>query len=161
MMTDNWEPKFQQVARLQYAEIERLHAELAALRAENHRLLDWIMGEEPDALAALQRVYSDPKTNENNRIKAAASALPFERAKPASVSVVIDFKERVRNARLRQLELDKAEWTRAEPKLDLDAPTPPTILGGPQEGKCLEAEAEDLSTDPRLDPKALGPHHFT
>ena len=66
------------------------------------------MGDEPDALTQLQRVYSDPKTNENNRIKAAASALPFERSKPASVNVVIDFKERVRNARLRQLEKDKA-----------------------------------------------------
>jgi hypothetical protein len=153
--------KYQQVARLQYTEIERLHAELGQLRTENRRLLDWIMGKEPDALTALQRVYSDPKTNENNRIKAAASALPFERSKPASVSVVIDFKERVRNARLRQLELDRQEWARTEPKLDLDAPTPPTILGqaeghessiqfaAKRDGAHVpEAEDEDLSPDP-------------
>ena len=125
----DYEHKFQEIARLQHKEIERLDIELAALRAENRRLLDWIMGEGPDALLALQRVYSDPKTNENNVIKAAASALPFERGKPAQVVVQVDFRERVRNARLRQLELDKAEWARQEARLDLDAEPAPTILG--------------------------------
>jgi hypothetical protein len=92
-----------QVVRLQMAEIDRL-------RAENQRLVGWIMGEEPDALTALQRVYSDPQTTVPNVIKSAAAAIGWERQKPASVSVVIDFKERVRNARLRQLELDRVRW---------------------------------------------------
>jgi hypothetical protein len=58
------------------------------------------------------------------------------------VTVVVDFKERVRNARLRTLELQKAEWARqeAQPQLGLDAPTPPTILGGDHEGEALGPE---------------------
>ena len=117
--------QLEHVVRQQMAVIDQL-------RTENQRLLDWIMGEGPDALLALQRVYSDPKTNENNVIKAAASALPFERGKPAQVVIEVDFRERVRNARLRQLELDKAEWARQEARLDLDAEPAPTILGGPE-----------------------------
>ena len=132
----DYEHKFQEIARLQHKEIERLDNELAALRTENQRLLNWIMGEGPDALLTLQKVYSDPKTSVPDVIKSANAALGYERSKPAQVSVVIDFKERVRNARLRQLELDKAEWARqdAEKKqpLDLDGPIPETILGGPE-----------------------------
>jgi hypothetical protein len=47
--------------------------------------------------------------------------------------VQIDFKSRVRDARLHTIELRKQEWTRQ----DLDAPTPPTILGGDREGEAL------------------------
>jgi len=90
----------------------------------------------PDALACLRRVYNDPKVREGERVKAAAAAIGFERSKPASVSVVVDFKERVRTARLNQLAKDKARWAAEDAAkviehqpLDLDAPTPPTILG--------------------------------
>ena len=124
--------QLEHVVRTQMTAIDELRTQLGQLRTENRRLLDWIMGEGPDALLALQRVYSDPKTNENNVIKAAASALPFERGKPASVVVQVDFRERVRNARLRQLELDRAEWAKQEARLDLDAEPAPTILGGPE-----------------------------
>jgi hypothetical protein len=129
----DYEYKFREIARLQHKEIERLHGELDKLRAENQRLLNWIMGEGPDALLALQKVYSDPKTSVPDVIKSASAALGYERSKPAQVSVVIDFKERVRTARLRQLELDKAEWARqdAEKKLDLAVEPAPTVLGGP------------------------------
>ena len=123
------------IARLEYVVREQMTV-IDQLRAENRRLLNWIMGDEPDALLALQKVYSDPKTSVPDVIKSASVALGYERSKPAQVSVVIDFKERVRNARLRQLELDKAEWARqdAEKKqpLDLDGPIPETILGGPE-----------------------------
>jgi hypothetical protein len=123
------------IARLEYVVREQMTV-IDQLRAENRRLLNWIMGDEPDALLALQKVYSDPKTSVPDVIKSASAALGYERSKPAQVSVVIDFKERVRNARLRQLELDKAEWARqdAEKKqpLDLDGPIPETILGGPE-----------------------------
>jgi|SRR6516225_11936675 len=90
----------------------------------------------PDALACLRRVYNDPKMKEAERVKAAASALPFERSKPASVVIQVDWKERTRNARLKQLEKDRARWAAEDAAkviehqpLDLDAPTPPTILG--------------------------------
>jgi hypothetical protein len=133
----DYEHKFREVARLQHAEIERLHVELNQVRAENRRLQDWIMGDEPDALTALQRVYSDPAMKVTEIVKSAAAALPFERAKPAAVSVVVNFNERLRTIRLAQLAKDKARWaaedaakTIEHQPLDLDAPTPETILGG-------------------------------
>jgi len=65
--------RFECVIRLQMTEIDKL-------RAENKALIDWIMGD-TDALTILQSVYSNPTSSEGNRIKAAASALPFERPK--------------------------------------------------------------------------------
>ena len=97
-MTEAEGEEFRRVAKLQYVEIERLRAALSQLNAENQRLLSWIMGEEPDALATLQKVYSDPRTSVPDVIKSASAALGYERSKPAQVSVVIDFKERVRTA---------------------------------------------------------------
>jgi hypothetical protein len=117
-------------------ENDALKAELKALAAENRRLQDWIMGDGPDALTALQRVYSDPQTDEAGVIKAASAAIGYERWKPASVVIQVDWKERTRNARLKQLEKDRARWAAEDAAkviehqpLDLDAPTPPTILG--------------------------------
>ena len=65
--------RFECVIRLQMTEIDKL-------RTENKRLVDWIMGD-LDSLTVLQSVYSNPASTEVNRIKAAASALPFERPK--------------------------------------------------------------------------------
>ena len=138
-MPDDYESEYQEVAKLQFEEIARLRTALDQLRTENQRLLRWIMGEEPDALAELQRLYSDPKTNENNKVRAAIGAIGFERSKPASVSVVVDFKSRVHDARMQTVELRKQEWTH-QPPLDLDAPTPATILGGDHEGEALGPE---------------------
>jgi hypothetical protein len=56
-------------------------------RAEIDRLVSWIMAD-TDALTCLQAVYNDPAATENNRIKAASAALPFERTK-LSVSVQV------------------------------------------------------------------------
>jgi hypothetical protein len=153
-MSENWDSQYAQVARLQHAELERLHAELDQLRAENQRLLAWIMGDGPDALTALQRVYSDPKTTEPNVVRAASAALPFERSKPPTMNVnagILDFKEYVRSIRLRQAAKDKAKWALEaeakviehepktpwpppkQPPLDLEAEPAPTILGeGPE-----------------------------
>jgi hypothetical protein len=64
-----------------------LKAEIEALRAENQRLLDWIMGN-TDALTCLQAVYQSPESSEYSKIKAAVGALPFERPK-LSVAVAI------------------------------------------------------------------------
>jgi hypothetical protein len=63
--------RFECVIRLQMTEIDK---------TENKRLVDWIMGD-ADALTILQSVYQNPGSPEGNRIKAAASALPFERPK--------------------------------------------------------------------------------
>jgi hypothetical protein len=129
------------VVRDQMREIDELRAAIGRKDAELDVLVAWIAGD-ADALGALQAVYADPRSSPANKVKAAIGAIAFERSKPASVSVVVDFKERVRNARLRTLELQKQEWARqAElPKLDLDGRTPPTSLG--HDGGS-EAEAPD------------------
>ena len=116
--------KYREVARLQYEEIERLRAQIREKDAELDVLVAWIAGD-ADAHAALCSVYADPRSSPANKIKTAASAIAFERSKPASVSVVVDFKSRVRDARMQTVELRKQEWTQ------LDAP----ILGG--EGDAL------------------------
>src|SRR6516164_1126023 len=72
--------KYEYIIREQMTEIDEL-------RAENKRLVDWIMGD-ADALTCLQAVYNNPASSEGNRIKAAAASLPFERPK-LSVSVSV------------------------------------------------------------------------
>jgi hypothetical protein len=117
----------------QNAAIEKLIAERDSQRQEIAALVNWIQ-EDRDALMALQSIYNSPTADEASRIKAASAAIGYERGKPAQVVIEVDFRERVRNARLRQLELDKAEWARqdAEKKLplDLNAEPAPTVLGG-------------------------------
>ena len=82
-------------------ENEALRGEVDKLRAENKCLIDWIMGD-ADALATLQRVYLNSDEPAANRIKAAAAAIGYERPKLAATGVVIvDFRERVRQARLK------------------------------------------------------------
>jgi hypothetical protein len=130
-------PLTDKIAQLEYVIREQM-AEIDQLRAEVAGLVDWIAGEK-DALSALQAAYVDPRSTPTNKIRAAASAIAYERSKPASVVVQIDFKSRVRDARMQTLELRKQEWTRQEP-LDLDAPAPPTILGGDHEGEALGPE---------------------
>jgi hypothetical protein len=127
----DYEHKFREIARLQHKELERLNIELAALRVENQRLVDWIMGEGPDALTALQKVYSDPKTSESNVIKSVA--VHFERARPpsSSVAVVVDFREKVKTIRLAQLERDKARWAAEDAAKTIEG----TVLGHDGEGE--------------------------
>jgi hypothetical protein len=120
----------------QNAGLTQLLAERDQLRAED-AFVSWANGGD-DALGTLQRLYSDPKTKEENKIKACGLALPFEKAKPAAVSVVIDFKARVKAARLKAEAADKARWAledaakakviEHEP-LDLDGPIAKTFLG--------------------------------
>jgi len=121
--------------RTQMGEIDRLRGIIDQKDAEIAAMVDWIAGDQ-DALSALRAAYIDPRTTQTNKIRAASSALPFERSKPASVTIIADFKSRVHDARMHTVELRKQEWTR-QPPLDLDAPTPPTILGGDHEGEAL------------------------
>jgi hypothetical protein len=115
------------IAQLEYVVREQM-AEIDQLRAEVTGLVDWIAGGN-DALSALQAAYVDPRSTPTNKIRAASSAIAYERSKPASVVVQIDFKSRVHDARMQTVESRRAEWTRQEP-LDLTGPTPATILGG-------------------------------
>jgi hypothetical protein len=68
----------------------------------------------------LQSVYADPRSSPAIKTKAAIGAIAFERSKPASVSVVVDFKSRVHDARMQTVELRKSEWTQARPQLGSD-----------------------------------------
>jgi hypothetical protein len=72
--------RFEHVIKLQMEEI-------AKLRTENKRLLDWILGN-TDALTCLQGIYQNPESSEYSKIKAASGALPFERPK-LSVAVSV------------------------------------------------------------------------
>jgi hypothetical protein len=112
----------------QMAEIDQLRAAIGRKDQELDAVIAWVAGD-AGALETLQAIYIDPRASIPWKVRAASSALPFERSKPASVSVVVDFKSRVHDARMQTVELRKQEWTR-QPPLDLDAPTPPTILGG-------------------------------
>jgi hypothetical protein len=66
------------------------------------RLVGWINGDS-DALTCLQTVYNSSTSSETNKVKAAAGAIGYERPRMATTAslVVVDFRERVRQARLR------------------------------------------------------------
>ena len=124
--------QLESVVREQMVEIDQLRATISQKDQELGAVIAWVAGD-AGALETLQSVYADPRTSQTNKVRAAIGAIGYEIAKPAAVSVVIDFKSRVRDARLHTIELRKQEWTRQ----DLDAPTPPTILGGDREGEAL------------------------
>ena len=89
-----------QIVRLEYVVREQMK-EIDRQRAEIDRLLGWINGD-TDELTTLLSVYLDPNASEGNRIKAASSAIGFERPKMVATElVVVDFRERVRQARLK------------------------------------------------------------
>jgi len=80
---------------------ESLQAELAEVKGQLTILVAWINGD-ADALTTLQGVYLNRAEPAANRIKAAAAAIGYERPKlAASIGVVVDFRERVRQARLK------------------------------------------------------------
>jgi hypothetical protein len=120
--------QLESVVRDQMAEIDQLRATISQKDQELGAVIAWVAGD-AGALEVLQAIYADPRVSTQWKVRAATSALPFERSKPASVSVVVDFKSRVHDARMQTVESRKAEWTRQEP-LDLTGPTPATILGG-------------------------------
>ncbi|MGB7466775.1 MAG: hypothetical protein WBW14_28080 [Candidatus Acidiferrum sp.] len=91
----------QQLQRYEYVIREQMK-EIDRLRTELDNLVAWITGER-DALTALQVIYNDMTASEANRVKAAAAAIGYERPKimGATNLVVVDFRERVRQARLK------------------------------------------------------------
>src|SRR6516164_802946 len=116
--------QLEQVVREQMAEIDQLRATISQKDQELDGLIAWI-ATDADALGALQSVYADPRSSPAIKTKAAIGAIAFERSKPASVSVVVDFKSRVHDARMTTVELRKQEWTRQP------------VLGSDHEGEAL------------------------
>ena len=90
-----------EIVRLQYVIREQVQ-EIAQLQAEIDRLVDWINGDS-DALTCLQTVYNSSTASETNKVKAAAAAIGYERPRMATTAslVVVDFRERVRQAQLK------------------------------------------------------------
>jgi hypothetical protein len=97
------------VIKRQNAGLEQVIAERDRLRAELEAFVAWA-NDDLDALTYLQRTYRDPNASETRRDKCAIGALAYERSKPASASVVIDWKEYTRSIRLRQEAKDRARW---------------------------------------------------
>jgi hypothetical protein len=90
MHTANAELKFEAAEQklVRYEHVIKLQMEeIAKLRTENKRLLDWILGN-TDALTCLQGIYQNPESSEYSKIRAASGALPFERPK-LSVAIAV------------------------------------------------------------------------
>jgi hypothetical protein len=133
-MTD-YESEYREIARLQSEEIEKLRAALKQRDAELDAVISWLAGD-AGALETLQSIYIDPRASIQWKVRAASSALPFERSRPANVTVIADFRSRVHDARMQTVEARKAGWTQAEqPQL-----TSATILGGDHEGDALSPD---------------------
>jgi hypothetical protein len=73
-------------------ESQALQAEIVKLKEQLSTLVDWINGD-VDALTTLQGLYLNPDEPAGNRIKAAAAAIGYERPKPATSLVVLDFRD--------------------------------------------------------------------
>ena len=125
--------EYEFVIHQQMDEIDRQRALVREKDAEIDALVAWIAGES-DALSTLQSVYADPRVNIPNKVKAAIGAIGFERSKPASVIITADWTARTRDARLAQLELDRAEWSRQQQL---------PILASDHEGDSLEPDRTD------------------
>jgi len=91
----------QQLQRYEFVIREQMK-EIDRLRIENQALVDWIQGDS-DALTCLQTIYNSSTASEANKVKAAAAAIGYERPKMTGATnlVVVDFRERVRQARLK------------------------------------------------------------
>jgi hypothetical protein len=105
--------------------LAKVIAERDALRDEIKSLINWIQSDQ-DALTTLQRIYSDASKRDSERLRAASAAIGYEVAKPISASVVIgvNFAERLREERLKVMNMPPKS-------LSWDIPTngkPPPII---------------------------------
>ena len=106
--------------------VRQLMAETDRLQAEVAELVSWIQ-EGDGALGVLQALYASPRSTEATKLKAAIGAIGFEIARPAQVSVIVDFKAQVRAAREKanatlkaeapkHVDLQVSEWSRESPE---------------------------------------------
>jgi hypothetical protein len=110
--------ELEHVVRTQMQTIDQLRAEIAQKDAALDEIVQWVASD-GDSLSVLRSVYADPRTSRGDKIRACAASIAYEVPKmPAAVVFTMDFRERVKTARLRQLELDKQEWSKLEPPQD-------------------------------------------
>jgi Tfp pilus assembly protein FimV len=74
--------------REQMKEIDRLRALIRQKDAELDSVIAWIASDK-DALSCLQSVYADPRSTTATKVRAAASAVSFERPRLAAVSGMV------------------------------------------------------------------------
>jgi hypothetical protein len=112
---------------------EAAEAELARVQGKLDALLEAF--EKNGSLGILQTIAADKNLPPEIRVRAAGLAVPFERGRPATVNVVgvVDFRERVKAARLRADAELRAKWAR-EAEAAKTIEHQPTILGnsGPE-----------------------------
>jgi hypothetical protein len=80
MQTQELLDRYRYATKAQKDEIDRLRAVIERQDEELTQLLAWIDGDS-DALTVLQRTYMDPRTSTSDRIKAAGTAVAYERYK--------------------------------------------------------------------------------
>lgn len=100
-MSDVTRTQLLDIIKQQNAGLEQLIVEREQLRAEVDALVAWASGDQ-DALSILQKTYLNPQSPESYRIKAAGLALPFERSKPASAVIHVNFASRLERMMERQ-----------------------------------------------------------
>jgi hypothetical protein len=100
------------------AEIDRQRGVIARQQMEIDSLVAWAANDF-DALMFLQSVYRNPNTPEGRRVDAAKAAM--NRELPKTINNVVNF------SLFKHLE--EAKTIEHQPRLDLEGPTPPTILG--------------------------------
>jgi hypothetical protein len=111
--------------------LERVIAERDELRQH----LENLAPGSPDAHACLRRIYNDPAVKDTERRAAAASAIGYEKPKPAAtVNNVIDFKRVHATLETNWQKIQAERWAKVieppKPPLDLDAEPAKTMLGG-------------------------------
>ena len=84
MAVDEWKD----IVRRQMAAIDQQRTEIAQLKSELAGLVAWAGGDgDGDALGVLQSIYRNANTSDSTRVKAASSALGFERPKLSVTAV--------------------------------------------------------------------------
>ena len=101
--------RYEYTVKYQKNEIDRLRTELERKDEELTQLLVWVNGDS-DALTVLQRTYMDPRVSTSDRIKAAGTAVAYERYK---LSMQVRVGPSVLSERLAQARAIKA----VEPKV--------------------------------------------
>jgi hypothetical protein len=107
---------------------DALEAELARVQAKLDGLMEAF--DKNGSLGILQMIAGDKNLPVEIRMRAAGLAVPYERPKYGTVdglAIQVVSSERVRNARLKTLERDRARWA-AEDAKTIEG----TILGDPE-----------------------------
>ena len=92
--------EYEQALHTMLDENEALRTELAEMKEQFATLVAWVNGDK-DTLTVLQLIAHDARLPPETRIKAAGLAVGYERPRlQATATVVVDFYDRVKRARL-------------------------------------------------------------